>query len=180
MGNIVEVDRVTKVYRKGPIEIRPLDGVSVNVEEGEFLSLMGPSGSGKTTLLNLIAGIDTPTSGHVVVAGEDLGSLSDAELSRWRTHNVGYIFQIYNLVPVLTARENVELPLLLFKMSRAKRKQQVETAMKAAGILDRADRSSASPSLAPSSPTLGSSWRTSRPATSTRTPSSRSWPCSRP
>ena len=138
MSKIAVVDHVTKVYRKGSIEIRPLDGVSLEVEEGEFLSLMGPSGSGKTTLLNMIAGIDTPTSGRVIVGGEDLGSLSDSDLSQWRTHNVGYIFQIYNLIPVLTANENVELPLLLFKMGRRDRKRHVEAAMQAAGIADRA------------------------------------------
>jgi len=137
LTQIAVVDQVTKIYRKGTNEIRPLDGVSLTVEDGEFLCLMGPSGSGKTTLLNLLAGIDSQTSGRVVVAGEDLSRLSDAALSKWRTHNVGYIFQIYNLVPVLTARENVELPLLLFKMSRKDRRRHVETAMKAAGILDR-------------------------------------------
>jgi len=138
VARIAVVEQVTKVYRKGSVEIRPLDGVSLEVEEGEFLSLMGPSGSGKTTLLNLLAGIDAPTSGRVVVAGEDLGRLSDAQLARWRTHNVGYVFQIYNLIPVLTARENVELPLLLFKMSRRERRAHVEAAMRAAGIHDRA------------------------------------------
>ena len=139
MGNIVDVQELTKVYQKGSTEIRPLDRVSLSVEEGEFLALMGPSGSGKTTLLNIIAGIDNPTSGTVRVAGADLGSLSDAELSKWRVRNVGYIFQIYNLVPVLTAFENVELPLLLFKMSRGERRKRVETALKAAGIADRGD-----------------------------------------
>ena len=139
MPNIVEVENLTKVYRRGNAEIRPLDGVSLSVEEGDFLSLMGPSGSGKTTLLNIVAGIDAPTSGTVQVAGADLTSLSDAALSKWRTHNVGYVFQIYNLVPVLTARENVGLPLLLFRMSRAERRRHTEAAMKAAGILDRAD-----------------------------------------
>lgn len=139
MPNMVAVENLTKVYRRGSTEIRPLDGVSLTVEEGEFLSLMGPSGSGKTTLLNIVAGIDTPTSGSVRVADEDLTSLSDAALSKWRTNNVGYVFQIYNLVPVLTARENVALPLLLFRMSRAERKRHTEAAMKAAGILDRAD-----------------------------------------
>ena len=139
MAIIVHVDGVTKTYRKGSTEIRPLDGISLQVEEGEFLALMGPSGSGKTTLLNLIAGIDTPTRGTVRVAGADLGRLSDAELSKWRVRNVGYIFQIYNLVPVLTAWENVELPLLLFSMSRQERRQRVEVALQAAGIQDRAD-----------------------------------------
>ena len=129
---------LTKSYRKGPTLVTPLENLDLDVPRGEFLALMGPSGSGKTTLLNLLAGIDQPTSGRVVVAGEDLGQLSDSALSKWRTHHVGYIFQIYNLVPVLTARENVELPLLLFKMSRKDRKRHVETAMKAAGILDRA------------------------------------------
>ena len=138
MPNIAVVENLTKVYRRGSVEIRPLDGVSVNVEEGEFLCLMGPSGSGKTTLLNILAGIDLPTSGRVEVAGADLTRLSDAELSRWRTRTVGYVFQIYNLVPVLTAIENVELPLLLFKMSRRNRRRHAEAAMKAVGILDRA------------------------------------------
>ena len=138
MSSIAVVDQVTKVYRKGSTEIRPLDGVSLEVEEGEFLCLMGPSGSGKTTLLNLLAGIDTPTSGRVEVAGQDLGRMSDSALSKWRTQNVGYIFQIYNLVPVLTARENVELPLTLFKMSRKERRRHTEVALKAAGIYDRA------------------------------------------
>ena len=139
MPHIVEVENVTKVYHKGSTEIRPLDGISLSVEEGEFLALMGPSGSGKTTLLNMVAGIDTPTSGVVRVAGSDLGALSDAQLSRWRVENVGYVFQIYNLVPVLTAFENVELPLLLFKMTRKERRKRVETALKATGIDDRAD-----------------------------------------
>lgn len=139
MAKIATVRNLTKVYRRGSVEIRPLDGVDLSVEEGEFLSLMGPSGSGKTTLLNILAGIDSPTSGEVVVAGSDLTGLSDADLSRWRTRNVGYVFQIYNLVPVLTARENVELPLLLFKMGRKERRRHAEAAMKAVGILDRAN-----------------------------------------
>lgn len=139
MTAIVEVENLTKVYRKGAVEIRPLEGVSLTVEEGEFLCLMGPSGSGKTTLLNIIAGVDTPTSGRAIVAGADVGALGDAALAKWRLRNVGYIFQIYNLVPVLTAWENVELPLLLMKMSKRKRREQVETAMQAAGILDRRD-----------------------------------------
>jgi len=136
---IVEVENLTKVYQRGSVEIKPLDGIDLAVEEGEFLSLMGPSGSGKTTLLNIIAGIDTPTSGRVEVSGSDLGRLGDAELSAWRLRNVGYIFQIYNLVPVLTAWENVELPLLLLPMSRKDRRRHVEAALEAAGIRDRAE-----------------------------------------
>lgn len=136
---MVRAENLTKVFHRGSEKIRPLRGVNVDVEEGEFLALMGPSGSGKTTLLNLIAGIDTPTDGSVAVAGEDLSSMNDSELSRWRTRSVGYIFQLYNLVPVLTARENVELPLLLLPLSRAERKTHVDTALKAVGIEERAD-----------------------------------------
>jgi putative ABC transport system ATP-binding protein len=136
---IVQVHDLTKIYRRGNVEIRPLDGISLEVAESEFLGLMGPSGSGKTTLLNIIAGIDTPTSGRVQVAGSDLGALTDAELSRWRLRNVGYVFQIYNLVPVLTAWENVELPLLLLPLSRRERRRHVDAALEAAGIRDRAD-----------------------------------------
>ncbi|MCA9298884.1 MAG: ATP-binding cassette domain-containing protein, partial [Phycisphaerales bacterium] len=104
---------LTREYRKGDTVIRPLDGLDLNVERGEFLALMGPSGSGKTTLLNLIAGIDTPTSGSISVGGADLTTMSRRALAAWRSSSVGYIFQLYNLVPVLTAWENVELPLLL-------------------------------------------------------------------
>jgi len=139
MATMVEVENLTKVYQRGSVEIKPLDSINLQVEEGEFLSLMGPSGSGKTTLLNIIAGVDSPTSGRAVVAGADLGTLGDAGLSRWRLRNVGYVFQIYNLVPVLTAWENVELPLLLLKMSRKERREHVEAALRAAGIQDRAD-----------------------------------------
>ncbi len=136
---MVRAENLTKVFQRGSEEIRPLRGVNVDVSEGEFLALMGPSGSGKTTLLNLIAGIDTPTDGSVTVAGENLSAMNDAELSQWRTRSVGYIFQLYNLVPVLTAEENVELPLLLMPLSRAERKKHVDTALKAVGIEERAD-----------------------------------------
>ena len=136
---MVEVKDLTKVYQRGTMEIKPLDGISLRVEEGEFLSLMGPSGSGKTTLLNIIAGVDSATRGRVTVAGADIGRLGDAALSRWRLRNVGYIFQLYNLVPVLTAWENVELPLLLLPMSKKERRNHVEAALRAAGITDRAD-----------------------------------------
>jgi putative ABC transport system ATP-binding protein len=136
---MVEVRGLTKIYRKGAHEIKPLENLDLSVEEGDFVALMGPSGSGKTTLLNIIAGIDDATAGSVTVGGINLAELSDSELARWRTRNVGYIFQLYNLVPVLTAYENVELPLLLLKLSKSRRKEQAETAMKAAGIFDRKD-----------------------------------------
>jgi len=134
---MVQTDELTKMYRRGSEEIHPLRGIDVTVSEGEFLALMGPSGSGKSTLLNLIAGIDTPTKGTIIVNGVDLENLSDVELSRWRTRSIGYIFQLYNLVPVLTAWENVELPLLLLPLSKKERRQHTETALKAVGIYDR-------------------------------------------
>src|SRR5439155_8798564 len=109
---LVQVHDVHKVYPRGAERIDVLKGLHLQVPAGEFLALMGPSGSGKTTLLNLIAGIDRPTSGEVIVAGTDVGRLSESELAKWRSHNVGFIFQFYNLIPVLTAQENVELPLL--------------------------------------------------------------------
>ena len=135
--SMVSVNSVTKIYRKGGEEIRPLDGLSLEVPAGEFLCLMGPSGSGKTTLLNVVAGIDRPTSGQVTVNGDQVTSMSESALASWRTRSIGYIFQLYNLIPVLTAWENVELPLLLLPLSRKQRKQHVETALDAVGILDR-------------------------------------------
>src|SRR3954468_7721689 len=131
--------KVVKQYRKGDAVITPLHELDLDVGEGEFLALMGPSGSGKTTLLNLIAGIDRPTSGQLRVAGVDTAKLSGAKLADWRSLNVGYIFQLYNLVPVLTAYENVELPLLLRKMSRGERHGRVAAAMELVGIADRHD-----------------------------------------
>lgn len=136
---MVITDKVTKVFHRGNQEIRPLQQADVSLQEGELLCLMGPSGSGKTTLLNLMAGIDRPTEGRIVVDGVEINKLSDGELSRWRTRSIGYIFQLYNLVPVLTAWENVELPLLLLSLSKAERKKHVETALKAAGIHERKD-----------------------------------------
>ena len=109
----VSVQNVRKFYQRDSLQIKVLDGLNLEVPQGEFLALMGPSGSGKTTLLNLIAGIDRATSGRVVVAGTDLGPLSEGELAKWRSRNIGFIFQFYNLIPVLNAVENVELPLLL-------------------------------------------------------------------
>jgi putative ABC transport system ATP-binding protein len=120
------------------VQITPLSNINLTVETNEFLSLMGPSGSGKTTLLNLIAGIDAPTSGTVLVNGVSLAELSDKELARWRNKNIGYIFQLYNLMPVLTAYENVELPLLLLPLSGKQRDKQVTTVLSAVGLEDRA------------------------------------------
>jgi putative ABC transport system ATP-binding protein len=136
---LVEIDNVSKVYRKGTQEVQVLQDLDLTVEAGEFLALMGPSGSGKTTLLNLIAGIDRPTSGRVVVAGQDLGRLSRGQLAVWRAEHVGYIFQLYHLIPVLTAYENVEMPLLLLPLSRRERQQRVQVALEAVGLLDRYD-----------------------------------------
>jgi putative ABC transport system ATP-binding protein len=134
----VDVQNVRKIYRRDSQEIVVLDGLSLQVPQGEFVALMGPSGSGKTTLLNLIAGIDHPTSGKVVVAGTDVGTLSEGQLAKWRSRNVGFIFQFYNLIPVLTALENVELPLLLTRLSKRERRERALTALKVVGLADRA------------------------------------------
>jgi putative ABC transport system ATP-binding protein len=136
---LVEIHGVTKEYRKGGQVITPLKDVSLEVERGDFASLMGASGSGKSTLLNLVAGIDRPTSGQVVVGGVDITRLSRTRLARWRTAHIGYIFQLYNLIPVLTAYENVELPLLLLPLSAAERRKRVGVALEAVGLTDRAD-----------------------------------------
>jgi putative ABC transport system ATP-binding protein len=136
---LVEIENLSKVYRKGAQEVPVLRDLNLSVGAGEFLALMGPSGSGKTTLLNLIAGIDRPTSGTIQVDGQDLSQLSRNKLAAWRARHVGYIFQLYNLIPVLTAFENVELPLLLLPLSRAERRKRVEIALGAVGLLDRYD-----------------------------------------
>jgi len=135
---MVDVQSVRKVYRRDSQEITVLDGIDLQVPEGEFVALMGPSGSGKTTLLNLIAGIDRPTSGSVIVAGTDVAQLSESALAAWRSHNVGFIFQFYNLIPVLNATENVELPLLLTNLSKKERRERALTALKVVGLADRA------------------------------------------
>ncbi|MCX7716948.1 MAG: ABC transporter ATP-binding protein [Candidatus Sumerlaeaceae bacterium] len=135
----IELRDVTKSYRKGDNLITPLERLNLTIAAGEFVALMGPSGSGKTTLLNLIAGIDHATSGEVVVAGTHLRGMSRWKLARWRARHVGYIFQLYHLIPVLTAYENVELPLLLLPLSRRERRQRVVTALEAVGLLDRHD-----------------------------------------
>ncbi len=136
-NSIVTIHEVTKSYRRDSIEIPVLQNISLEVREGEFLALMGPSGSGKTTLLNLIAGIDKPNSGSIVVAGTEVQKLNESQLAKWRSRNVGFIFQFYNLLPVLTAFENVELPLLLTKLSKKERKEHVEIALKVVGLEDR-------------------------------------------
>jgi putative ABC transport system ATP-binding protein len=134
---LIECRKLTKMYRKGDTTITPLHELDLDVEEGDFLALMGPSGSGKTTLLNLIAGIDSPTGGQLRVAGVDIATLSRSRLADWRSANVGYIFQLYNLVPVLTAYENVELPLLLHRISARERHERVSTTLQLVGIADR-------------------------------------------
>jgi len=136
--SLVEVMNVTKEYANGEESIRPLDGVSLTVEEGDFISLMGASGSGKSTLLNLIAGIDLVTSGEIIVADTDITKLSRGKLADWRARHIGYIFQTHNLIPVLTAYENVELPLLLLPMSAGERRKRVEIAMEAVDLTSRA------------------------------------------
>ena len=136
---LIHCERLTREFRKGNTIIRPLDELDLDVPAGEFMALMGPSGSGKTTLLNLIAGIDRPTRGRLVIDGVDITGLSRNKLAAWRSHHVGYVFQLYNLVPVLTAFENVELPLLLHKLPRPERRKRVHEALEAVGIAERSD-----------------------------------------
>ena len=136
--SLIEINDVTKHYYKGDETITPLDGVTLEIEAGEFLALMGASGTGKSTLLNLIASIDRPDSGTIVVDGVDITRLSRTQLASWRAANMGYIFQTHNLVPVLTAYENIELPLLLLPLSRSERRRRVEIALEAVYLLDRA------------------------------------------
>jgi putative ABC transport system ATP-binding protein len=133
----VQVRNVRKIYKRDTQEITVLDGLSFEVEAGDFVALMGPSGSGKTTLLNLIGGIDQPTSGELVVAGTDIARMKARDLARWRSRTIGYVFQLYNLIPVLTALQNVELPLLLVKMSGAERKRRATTALGLVGLGER-------------------------------------------
>lgn len=136
---LIECRGLTREYRKGENVIRPLDGLDLDVPRGDFLALMGPSGSGKTTLLNMIAGIDRPTSGTLTVDGVETSSLGRDSLAAWRSEHVGYVFQLYNLVPVLTAYENVEVPMLLHRMARRERRRRVEEALEMVGISDRRD-----------------------------------------
>ncbi len=139
MGALISVEGVKKTFQRGGFEIQVLDGIDLQIPRGAFIALMGPSGSGKTTLLNLIAGIDHPTAGRVVVDGTDITVLRERELTAWRAGNVGFIFQLYHLIPVLTALENVELPLTLTKLSKRERREHALTALKVVGLADRAD-----------------------------------------
>jgi putative ABC transport system ATP-binding protein len=134
---LIELADVTKTYKRDAIEIPVLDRVSLSADEGDFLGLMGPSGSGKSTLLNLLAGIDRPTRGSVRIGGTDIGGLSERALAAWRARHIGFIFQLYNLIPVLTAFENVELPLLLTRLSKKQRRDHVMTALDIVGLGDR-------------------------------------------
>jgi len=134
---IIQIRGVSKSYRRNSIAIPVLRAITLDVPEGEFIALMGPSGSGKTTLLNLIAGIDRPNEGSVTVAGTDVARLGESDLAKWRARHIGFVFQFYNLLPVLTAYENVELPLLLTPLSKAERKQHVEAALSLVGLGDR-------------------------------------------
>ena len=137
METLVQIDNVHKVYRRDQFDVPVLNGISAEVPRGDFFALMGPSGSGKTTLLNLIAGIDRPTSGRVVVDGKEISRFSETALASWRARHVGFIFQLYNLIPVLNAFENVELPLLLTSLNKKERRQHVETALQIVGLGDR-------------------------------------------
>lgn len=138
---LVDMQKVGKVFRRNQFEVVALQDVTLQIEEGDFVALMGPSGSGKTTLLNLIAGFDAPTSGTVIVDGHAVSQMAEAALARWRVRGLGFVFQFYNLIPVLTAFENVELPLLLLPMSKRERQKRVMTALKVVGLEERADHS---------------------------------------
>ena len=139
---LVEIKNVTKLYRKGDETITPLAGVDLQIDKHDFISLMGASGTGKSTLLNLIAGIDNLDGGSIVVDGTDITQLSRGRLAAWRARNIGYIFQTHNLIPVLTAYENIELPLLLLRMSRSERRRRVQITLEAVGLSDRANTKS--------------------------------------
>ena len=136
-GTIISVEQVRKSFSRGNQQLDVLTGLDLKIEEGSFEALMGPSGSGKSTLLNLIAGLDQPTSGKLIVAGADIGSMSEGQRAGWRANNIGFVFQTYNLMPVLTAVENVELPLLLAKLPSSERRKRAEIALRVVGLEDR-------------------------------------------
>ncbi len=135
--SLIQVRDLDKTYKRGGEEIHVLQGLNLDVESGEFIAFMGPSGSGKTTLLNLLGGLDVPTRGSITVAGDEVTHMSASSLTQWRARHVGFIFQMYNLIPVLNAFQNVELPLLLTKLSKAERRAHVETALSVVGLADR-------------------------------------------
>src|SRR5215468_2912649 len=134
---LIQVRGLNKTYRRAGENIQVLQGLNLDVDKGDFVAFMGPSGSGKTTLLNLLGGLDVPTSGHISVDGDEITHMSSSKLTQWRARHVGFIFQMYNLIPVLTAFQNVELPLLLTKLSKAERRAHVETALSVVGLADR-------------------------------------------
>lgn len=138
MEALVKIRDVHKYFTRGNERIDVLQGVNLDIPKGEFLALMGPSGSGKTSLLNLMGGLDQPSAGTIEVGGTNIAALSGSQLSRWRSHHIGFVFQLYNLLPVLTAERNVDLPLLLTKLSKAERKKRVEIALRVVGLADRA------------------------------------------
>ncbi len=138
MSALVSLRDLTKTYTRGPESIQVLHGIELDIEKGDFIALMGPSGSGKTTLLNLIGGLDSPSGGSIEVGGEHIDRMSSGELARWRSNNVGFVFQFYNLMPMLSAQKNVELPLLLTPLGGAERKRNAEIALELVGLKDRA------------------------------------------
>jgi putative ABC transport system ATP-binding protein len=138
LGTLVEIRNLSKTYERGKQKVEVLHHIDLDIEEGDFVALMGPSGSGKTTLLNLIGGLDSPTDGSIAVAGERIETLGEDALAKWRASNVGFVFQFYNLLPMLSARKNVELPLLLTKLSAAERRRKASVALELVGLSDRA------------------------------------------
>jgi putative ABC transport system ATP-binding protein len=138
MATLVSLRNLHKTYKRGPETIDVLHGIDLDIDKGDFVALMGPSGSGKTTLLNLIGGLDSPTAGEIEVAGQRIDRMTGGQLAQWRSHNVGFVFQFYNLMPTLTAQKNVELPLLLTKLSAAQRKRNAAIALELVGLGDRA------------------------------------------
>jgi putative ABC transport system ATP-binding protein len=138
MATLVSLRNLHKTYKRGPETIDVLHGIDLDIDKGDFVALMGPSGSGKTTLLNLIGGLDSPTAGEIEVAGQRIDRMTGGQLAQWRSHNVGFVFQFYNLMPTLTAQKNVELPLLLTKLSAAQRKRNAGIALELVGLGDRA------------------------------------------
>ena len=139
MTALVTLRNITKTYQRGPEKVQVLHGIDLDIARGDFVALMGPSGSGKTTLLNLIGGLDTPTGGEIAIEGQRIDQLGAGQLSTWRSHHVGFVFQFYNLMPMLTAQKNVELPLLLTSLSAGERKRRAQIALALVGLADRRD-----------------------------------------